>query len=76
MVSSTYGIKPDFSSLIYTIASIGFVLGAPVVMQLRERKILRRRVILLLGYCLMGTAMIFRTGNIMGNLNLWMVYIC
>ncbi len=32
MVSTTYGFKPEFSSLIYTIGAVGFVLGAPVVM--------------------------------------------
>lgn len=75
MLIEFYKMDIEKSSFFYTLGSISFLLSTPISFQLRKRKLISRRSILVIGLALMGFSMIIMTGNLTGNLNLWMVYL-
>jgi MFS family permease len=68
-------METEKSSLFYTLAGVAFLISTPIAFQLRSRKLMARRAILVMGMWLMGFSMIIRTGNLKQKENLWMVYL-
>jgi predicted MFS family arabinose efflux permease len=75
MLSEIYGLEPEMSSLFYMIAGVGFIIFTPIAFQLRSRKIMLRRSIIFMALCVMGFAMIIRTGDLRGKAKIYWVYI-
>ena len=75
MLSDIYGIEPEKSSLLFTLSGVAFLCSTPIAFTLRSRKLAKRRAIIFFAQIVMGAACILRTGNLLGEMNLWLVYI-
>jgi predicted MFS family arabinose efflux permease len=75
MLSDIYGIEPEKSSLLFTLSGVAFLCSTPIAFALRSRKLAKRRAIIFFAQIVMGVACILRTGNLLGEMNLWLVYI-
>lgn len=64
MLLEYYKMETEKSSLFYTLAGVAFLISTPIAFQLRSRKLMARRAILVMGMWLMGFSMIIRTGNL------------
>ncbi len=74
MLAEYYNIKTEFSSLVYTVSAIGFLVATPFIYIVRTRELIKRRLMISIGLVMVGIAMSIRTGELLGKHNLWMVY--
>ena len=75
MLSEYYNIKVEFSSLVYTVSAVGFLVATPFIYVVRTRDIIKRRMMITIGLAIVSIAMAVRTGELLGKHNLWMVYL-
>jgi MFS family permease len=72
MMIEVHGLDDKTSTLVYVIASAGFLIATPLAGLVLENQILSRRGLLYMGYIVMGTGMIIRTGDFGSVPILWL----
>jgi hypothetical protein len=72
MLIDIYNLEPAISTLVYVTASFGFVIATPVAGVVMKKKLMTRRGLVYLGYNLIATGMVMRTGDFGDSPKLWM----
>lgn len=72
MLIEIHELDDKTSTLVYVIASAGFLIATPIAGLVMENNLLSRRGLLYIGYIVMGSGMLVRTGDFGDEPILWL----
>ena len=75
MLTQIHFLEIEKSTLLYLITGVSYLLATPIAILLRTRQIIKRRVLIIIAFIIMGGGMIIRTGEFYGQVIIYWVYI-
>lgn len=63
MLISVHGLSDERSTMVYLSSSLSFIITSPLAGLVMKKKMIPRRALIYIGYCIITTGMIISTGD-------------